>query len=131
MIISLVKANGKTLYIGFFDLSKAFGRVSRYLLSKRLLKLGVGSVLFYALKSVYSVTKCILKGFGKISEVFETHTGIKQGASSSVILFIIFMDDIKDVLNKNCLIEPILKDLHSLLHADNTAVLSTELQLFI
>ena len=131
VLISLVKSNGKTLYIGFFDLSKAFDRVSRYLLLKQLLKLGVGGVLFYAIKSIYSVTRCILKGFGKLSEVFQTHTGIKQGASSSVILFIIFMDDIIDKLKENCLIEPILKDLHSLLHADDTAVLSTDRELFI
>ncbi len=131
VIISLVKANGKKLYVGFFDLSKAFDRVSRYLLLKQLLKLGVGSVMFYALKSIYSITRCVLKGFGKISEVFETHTGIKQGASSSVILFIIFMDDIIDTLKQNCLIEPILKDLHSLLHADDTVVLSTNREVFI
>ncbi len=130
-VISLVKQNGKTLYIGFFDLSKAFDRVSRYLLLKQLLKLGVGSVLFYALKSIYSVTRCVLKSFGKLSDVFETHTGIKQGASSSVILFIIFMDDIIDTLKEKCLIEPILKDLHSLLHADDTVVLSTNRELFI
>ena len=95
------------------------------------MKLGVGSVLFYALKSIYSSTRCVLKGFGKISEVFETHTGIKQGASSSVILFIMFMDDIIDSLKEHCLIEPILKDLHSMLHADDTVVLSTNRELFI
>ena len=66
-----------------------------------------------------------------MSEVFETHTGIKQGASSSVILFIIFMDDIIDHLKENCLIEPILEDLHCLLHADDTLVLSTNRDLFI
>ena len=131
VIISLIKASGKVLYVGFFDLSKAFDRVSRYLLLKQLLKLGVGSVMFYSLKSVYSATRCVLKGFGKLSQVFETYTGIKQGASSSVILFIIFMDDIIDILKEKCLIEPILRDLHCLLHADDTIVLSTNRELFI
>ena len=131
IIISLIKANKKVLYIGFFDLSKAFDRVSRYLLLKHLVKLGIGSVMFYSLKSIYSVTRCVLKGFGKISDVFQTYTGIKQGASSSVILFIIFMDDIIDHLKENCLIEPILHDLHCLLHADDTLVMSTNRELFI
>ena len=63
--------------------------------------------------------------------MFETHTGIKQGASSSVILFIIFMDDIIDKLKEHCLIEPILKDLHCLLHADDTVVISTDRNSFI
>ena len=131
VIIDLLKVNNVVLYAGFFDLSKAFDRVSRYLLLKQLLKLGVGSVLFFALKSIYSLTRCVLKGFGKISEVFETHTGIKQGASSSVILFIIFMDDIIDHLKENCLVEPILHDLHCLLHADDTLILSTSREQFI
>lgn len=131
IIISLIKANNLTLYIGFFDLSKAFDRVSRYLLLKQLLKLGIGSVIFNSLKSIYSVTRCVLKGFGKLSEVFETYTGIKQGASSSVILFIVFLDDIIDDLKQNCLVEPILNDLHCLLHADDTMLLSTSREQFI
>ena len=125
VIISLIKTNNQTLYIGFYDLSKAFDRVSRYLLLKQLIKLGIGSVIFNSLKSIYSVTKCVLRGFGKLSEVFETHTGIKQGASSSVILFILFLDDIIDNLKKNSLVEPVLRDLHCLLHADDTLLLST------
>ena len=41
------------------------------------------------------------------------------------------MDDIIDSLKEHCLIEPILKDLHSMLHADDTVVLSTNRELFI
>ena len=98
VIISMIKYNRTVLYVGFFDLSKAFDRVSRYLLLKQLVKLGVGSVMFNAIRSMYMVTRCVLKGFGKLSEVIEMHTGIKQGASSSVILFIIFKDDIVQTL---------------------------------
>ena len=130
IIISLIKGSNLTLYIGFFDLSKAFDRVSRYLLLKQLLKLGIGSVIFNSLKSIYSVTRCVLKGFGKLSEVFETFTGIKQGASSSVILFIVFLDDIIDHLKQHCIVEPILNDLHCLLHADDTLLLSTNREHF-
>ena len=73
----------------------------------------------------------MLRGFDKLSEVFETHTSIKQGAASSVILFIIFLDDIIDKLKKDCLTEPVLRDLHCLLHADDTLVLSTNRTQFI
>ena len=82
IIIALVKINKATLYVGFFDLSKAFDRVSRFLLLKALVKMGIGSVMLNTLKCIYSNTRCILKGFGKVSEMFDTHTGIKQGASS-------------------------------------------------
>ena len=125
LIISQIKESNLTLYIGFFDLSKAFDRVSRFLLLKQLLKLGIGIVMFNSIKSMYSVTRCVLKGFGKSSDVFDTYTGIKQGACSSVILFIVFLDDIIDNLKRFCNVEPILNDLHCLLHADNTLLIST------
>ena len=92
--------------------------------------MGIGSAMLEALKCMYSTTKCILKSFTNLSEIFETHNGIKQGASSSVILFIAFMDDIIDVLKEKCTEEPLLKDLHCLLHADDTLVLSTNGTLF-
>jgi len=72
-----------------------------------------------------------LKGFGKLSEVFETYTGIRQAASSSVILFIIFLDDVIDYLKQYCVVEPIIKDLHCLLHADDTLVMSTSRDNFV
>ena len=114
----MVKIKNTTLYVGFFDLFKAFDRVSRFLL-KVLVKMGVGYIMLNMLKCIYSTTQCILKGFGKLSEVFETHSGIKQGVSSSVILFIMSLDDI-DILKEQCVEEPILGKLHCLLHADDT-----------
>ena len=84
-----------------------------------------------SLKSWYSTTRCILKCFGKVSDVFQTYTGIKQGASSSVILFIAFMDEVIDVLKERCVDEPITHKLHCLLHADDKLVLSTDKELFI
>ena len=36
------------------------------------LKIGIGASMFYALKSMYSVTKCILKSGEKLSEIFLT-----------------------------------------------------------
>ena len=54
--------------------------------------------MFSMLKRMYSNTRCVLKGFGKVSEVFEMYSGIRQGLSSSVILFIVFLDDIIDNL---------------------------------
>ena len=98
---------------------------------KPLIKMGVGSVILEAIKFMYTSTRCILKGFGKLSDVFKTYTSINQGASSSVILFIAFMDDGIDVLKEKCVIEPILSDLHCLSHANDTLVLSTNRGMFI
>ena len=92
--------------------------------------MGVGNIMLNTLKCIYSSTRCILKGFGKLSESFETYTRIKQGASSSVILFIAFLDDVIDHLKEKCVPEQILGDLHCLLHADDTLLLSTDRELF-
>ena len=101
-----------------------------FLLLKALVKMGAGNIMLNTLKCIYSSTRCILKGLGKLSESFKTYTGIKQGASSSVILFIAFLDDVIDHLKEKCVPEQILGDLHCLLHADDTLLLSTDRELF-
>ena len=93
------------LYIGFFDLEKAFDKVSRPLLLKSLLKLGIGCTLFYAIEAMYTTTRCITKSGKKLSDIFLTHSGIKQGAPSSVMLFVIFMDEFIDVVRDKCMKE--------------------------
>ena len=47
------------------------------------------------------------------------------------MLFISFIDDLVEYLEERCEPEPILDTLHCLLHADDTAILSTNRELFI
>ena len=131
MLVALTKRSKRTLYIGFFDLSKAFDKVSRVLLMKSLVKMGIGSCLLQAIKEMYTVTRCVLKNGGKLSDVFRTYSGIKQGAPSSVTLFIIFMNDIAEILKEKCINEYIIGNLHTLLHADDTTVFSLDHDLFV
>ena len=131
LLMLICKRCKKILYIAFFDIEKAFDKVSRLLLLKKLIQLGIGHTMFEAIKRMYSCTHCILKFMGTLSNQFETCTGIKQGAHSSVLLFIIFMDGAINYLKSKCDTETILEDLHCLLHADDTAVLSTNINKFI
>ena len=131
LIIELAKKLHITLYIGTFDLSKAFDIVSRFRMISTLVHLGVGSAMLYAIKQMYKVTKCTLRFFGNISEEFETKSGIRQGAASSCILFIIYMDKIVSYIASKCVAEPLLGTLHTLLHADDTLIISTSRTLFI
>ena len=119
------------MYIGYFDLAKAFDKVSRPLLLKTLISLGVGSALFYAIKATYVITRCILVSGKELLDIFLTFSGIKQGAPSSVILFILFMDKFINIVREKCIPETLLGDLHMLLHADDTVVFSTSRELFI
>ena len=67
----------------------------------------------------------------RIFENFRTFSGIRQGLASSALLFIAFVDDLIDYLEEKCPIEPILQTLHCLLHADDTAIIGTNRELFI
>ena len=130
LIIELAKKCTVTLYIGFFDI-KGFDRVSRYILFKKLVKIGISQCMLKALQLCYTMTECIVSSGGEYSEKFLTSSGIRQGASSSARLFIFFMDGLIQFLKSQCAPEVILEDLHSLLHADDTVLVSTQEALFV
>ena len=125
IIIELANKINITLYIGTFDLSKAFDIVSRYIMISTLVSLGVGSAMLFAIKQMYKVTKCTLKFFWHISGEFQTKSGIRQGAASSCTLFIVYMDKLVSYIASKCVSEPILDTIHTLLHADDTLLVST------
>ena len=101
LLIEIEKRTDATFYIGFFDLKNAFDNVSRYLLLTYLIKLGIGNCMLQALKRIYSFTPCVLSVGFKISHEFRTYTGSRQGAPSSVLLFILFMDDLISYLKRH------------------------------
>ena len=81
--------------------------------------------MLQALKRLYSCTYCVLSCGNQQSEKFRTYSGIRQGAASPTLLFIAFIDDLIDYLEERCPSEPFLEILHCLLHADDTAIVST------
>ena len=131
LLIEIAKTTNTTLYIGMFDLSKAFDKVSRLKMLKKLIALGIGKCMLNALKRIYSFTCCIMVFGRQFSKRFQTFSGIRQGAASSALLFIAFINDLVEYLETRCSSEPILEDLHCLLHADDTAILSTDRDSFI
>ena len=131
LLIEIARKSNCTIYIGCFDIAKAFDKVSRLLLLQKLIKCGVGYVMLNALKSIYTTTSCILSSKGKNSEIFNTTCGIRQGAPSSSLLFIVFINDLIDYVRCHCVTEPLIDAMHVLLHADDTLILSTQRSLFI
>ena len=130
LLIALAKYMKITLYIGCFDVEKAFDKVSRYLLLKKLISYGIGYHMLNALKAIYSKTSCILSMKGIYSTEFPTESGIRQGAASSSLLFVSFINDLIDFIRNKCDPEPLIESLHCLLHADDTLLLSTSRELF-
>ena len=83
------------------------------------------------LKSLYAYTMCVIKFKGVFSEIFCMLRGIRQGAPSSVLLFNAFIDGLFEYLEKKCENEELLQDIHTLIHADDTIVISTDRSKFI
>ena len=60
ILIDIARKTKTTIYIGYFDLEKAFDKVSRFMLLKKLIALGIGNHMLQALKRLYSGTMCVL-----------------------------------------------------------------------
>ena len=131
LLIELVKKLNITLYIGSVDISKAFDHVPRALLLKKLVKYGIGKCMLFALKQLYSLTICIIKFQGELSDSFRMERGVRQGAASSVLLFNFFINGLFDYLKERCATETLLSEIHTLIHADDTLFLSTEREKFL
>ena len=80
--------------------------------------------MLQVLKRIYSNTYCILIHGKEFSKLFQTFTGIKQGAVSSALLFIEFIDDLMNYLEEQCRPET-LEELYCLLYADEQTEIST------
>ena len=131
ILIDVARKLNITLYIGSVDIEKAFDHVPRSLLLKKLVKLGIGKVMLFALKQLYLYSICVIKFQGELSDSFRMYRGVRQGAASSVLFFIAFMDDLFEHLESKCSIEGFLQDIHVLIHADDTIILSTSRTQFI
>ena len=131
LLIEIAKKKNVTLFIGSMDIEKAFDTVPRLPLLQKLVKIGIGRCMLAALKQLYSYTTCIIKFKQAFSNSFRMLRGIRQGAASSVLLFNEFMDGLFKHLADLCDDEDILGDIHTLIHADDTIILSTNRTAFI
>ena len=120
-----------TLYIVSVDIEKAFDHVPRLLLLNKLVKLGIGKCMLFALKQLYSFSICVINFQGELSSSFRMERGIRQGADSTVLVFITFMGGLCQHLEETCSLETLLSDIHTLVHADDTIILRTDRSKFI
>ena len=86
-LISIIKKNKSELFIGITDFVAAFDRVSRRLLFKKLILIGMNSFMLNALKNLYENTAAYIEIEKEYSEEFSLMAGVLQGASSSTALF--------------------------------------------
>ncbi len=93
------KTTGKPLYMAFLDVRKAYDRVWRNGLWKKLWDSGIRGRMWKMLRSLYEkVTNKALAG-GVVSETYELLLGLKQGCVLSPLLFDVFVDDLVTEVN--------------------------------
>ena len=123
-ITELARKRRIPIFITFIDLEKAFDRVRRTTMLQVLTEKGLGYNMLNALKNLYSNTKVTINKVG----TFVTTAGIRQGAASSVYLFIVFINGLFQYLRYRFTDNVILGKIHNLIHADDTIILDTILE---
>ena len=90
---------GGKLYCVFIDYEKAFDKIDRTFLWQKLLKEKVSGKFVNALRSMYTVVKSCVRYRSNTSRFFNSYNGLKQGDPSSPLLFMLFINDIKQNIN--------------------------------
>jgi hypothetical protein len=124
MIITV--KNRKKLFACFVDFSKAFDTIPRDQLLDKVSRIGIGGKFLSILQSMYTNDKSTVKLGEDLSLHFTCHKGVKQGCMLSPTLFIIYLHDLPQTLNKP---QSHLTDINSvpvngLLYADDLVLIS-------
>ena len=118
--MDIARKKKKNLYVMFVDFSSAYDRVSRPLMLTLLKKLGCRSVMLGAVAGMYQVTQSVVG-----TAVFSVAVGVRQGSSTSCLLFILYVNDLILIIKENCPDDGFVKWLHILMLMDDTVSLST------
>ena len=96
-IIKTYTSHNKYLYTCFVDFSKAFDSIWREALIQKLLRIGINGKFLNIIKSIYSTTTNSIIYDDKISDIFLSNKGVKQGDTLSTTLFNLFINDLPDI----------------------------------
>ena len=98
-VIQYYKSNNSPVYSCFLDASKAFDRVNHWTLFRKLLNRGVPVILIRILLYWYRTQTFCIKWGSTTSEFFNVSNGVRQGGILSPYLFIVYIDDLSNMLN--------------------------------
>jgi hypothetical protein len=91
-LIRARRKKGLKTYCAFLDIKKAYDKVWRDGLWKRLIEVGITGKMWRVLHNLYSVVEsCVLVGADR-TEWFSLDAGLRQGCILSPILFAVFID---------------------------------------
>ena len=129
LIDKIVKHEKRKPFVAFIDFRKAYDSINRNDLFFKQME--IRGLFLDNLKSLYSSIKyCVKIGKGYIDPI-ESFLGLKQGCVLSPILFNLFIDDIKEIFNRQC--DPVLlfdTFMNHLLYADDLIMMSNSAEGF-
>ena len=122
--VDRARAEGKTLFVMFADISNAFPSTDQSTLWLKLRSLGAGGMIFDWIRMVYDRMTYIVRHNSDTSESFKSVAGILIGDTCSPILWNIYLADIKFLISN---LDIRLDGCHisHLEHADDVVLMST------
>ncbi|XP_043477868.1 uncharacterized protein LOC122508520 [Leptopilina heterotoma] len=100
LIGNRLRRKGGKLYTCFVDFKKAFDRVNRKKLWKKMEDMGIKGKFLEVTKEIYRTTWNGILIDGEVTGKFETNNGVRQGCPLSPILFNIFINDLEETLTE-------------------------------
>ena len=95
-------STGQSVFIGLFDIRKAYDTVWQDGLFYKLFKLGMTGKAWRILRRFYNGFVCQIKFSGQLSSLFEAGQGIHQGAPCSLFMFAAFHDELIRRIKEMC-----------------------------
>ena len=108
------------MFVIFVDFKKAYDKVPRKKLLQCLKSQGCGKNMLLAISALYSCTKFILK-----SATISACIGVRQGAPTSCLLFVLYIDKLVRDLKERFQEDGFLGSVHALLLMDDTVIMAT------
>ena len=115
----------KKVYAFFVDFKAAFDKIPRRYLFEKLRALGLSSKIIRLIENVYRHTKSAIWTGNKVSDFFETFSGVKQGCLLSPTLFTLYLEDLFETLGGGLMIGG--ENIRLLLYADDIVILSDDI----
>ena len=96
--IEYFKRRSTSVYVAFFDASKAFDKINHWVLFKKLINRGIPIYLVKLLCYWYQHQSMYVKWGSTMSSKFQVTNGVRQGGVLSPLLFYVYVNELSELL---------------------------------